>query len=155
MSTLPQPRVQRGVPTGGQFAAAHRPQSDVSLDSQLDNVSDREGSESFPGLAPVEHLAATPNMGGQGRWLIEDAVTEEIGAPSAGATQTAFHIGGRPEVRARNLAAVTTYPGAGQETIDRISNELWDKPVTVLVASTSGDILAFEGRGRTGFLMAK
>lgn len=123
---------------------------DLASDLVLDPVpnereSDPLWNEVFLTEVP-DGIKANPR--GKGRFDIDGATSTESDGVTEGVTRMTMHFGGRPDLRSRNTAAAEIY--ADLEDRQR-TRAIYDdlaanhKPVSLLMASSSGDIDVREG----------
>ncbi len=99
-------------------------------------------------LAPVDESPPEPNLARKGTWHVADAssTTEE----RDGFVRTTIHMGGRPDLKARNLAAAHIYEELSQADATAVKVDQLcaaGKPMTLLKVTRNGDVEAVEGRG--------
>lgn len=82
-----------------------------------------------------------------GVWQIADTVAEELGSedvPGATVTRIAMHLGGREDLRARNLAIAALFDESFDMLVDAAAARV--DPVTALCLEKSGSVYAREGK---------
>lgn len=130
--TSPQSRVAAGVPTGGEFAAQTRNESEVSL-----------------GAAPTVDTVYTVRKGHQnGVYRLENDITDPPATRDGIFMTKMVRIGGTPHVNAaQKTIAAASYPDAAVAQATAIQLAAAGKKMTVLGVNSSGYATLREGTG--------